>query len=160
MLKQKIAAIIFAFNLVWVAPLFAQTEVLNVDGFSMTAKLAHQLITDQQPSLLGDGSQLVSLYFFGQNDATSVVGLERVGDDYLPIRWLLVFKDSQLLGWYYPLSEFPARFKRGHLIFPVGSQAEDVYLFPAPPALITIENINIPFITPSVLSQASTKPAS
>lgn len=126
------------------------TELLqpgNEPLFKMTAQLAHGLIAKQQPGLLGDGSQLVSLYYFGQNSATSVVGLERVGDEYLPIRWLLVFKNETLLGWYYPISEFPARFNEGHLIFPTGASAEDVYLFPEPPKLIEIEGAAVPFIS-------------
>jgi hypothetical protein len=147
MFKKQITVIFVIFNLLWAAPLFAQSKVFNADEFNMTAKLAHQLIKHQQPDLLGDGSQLVSLYYFGQNDTTSVVGLERVADDYLPIRWLLVFKGEQLLGWYYPVVEFPAFFKEGHLIFPVGSKAEEVYLFPEPPAVIVIENIQILFVT-------------
>ena len=115
----------------------------------MTAKKAHELIKEQQPELLGDGTQLVSLYYFGQNDDTAVVGLERVGDDYLPIRWLLVFKQEQLLGWYFPSLEFPAKFENGHLTFPRGSVKEDINLFPLPPKQIVIEDQPVPFITPS-----------
>lgn len=121
-------------------------------GFSshaMTAEKAHQVIRQQQPELLGDGTQLVSLYYFGQNDDTAVVGLERVGDDYLPIRWLLVFKQETLLGWYFPSSEFPAKFEQGHLIFPQGTESEDIFLFPSPPSEITIEGQRIPFILPN-----------
>jgi len=78
----------------------------NVNLQAMNAKQAHQLIREQKPELLGDGSQLVSLYYFGQNQDTSVVGLERVGEDYLPIRWLLVFSGDALLGWYFPVMSF------------------------------------------------------
>ncbi len=121
--------------------------------FKMTAQRAHQLISEQQADLLGDGSQLVSLYYFGQNNATSVVGLERVGDDYLPIRWLLVFKGQDLLGWYYPVGEFPSRFKSGHLSFPRGASEEDIFLFPYPPSLMLVEGIEIPFISHQVPPQ-------
>jgi hypothetical protein len=117
----------------------------SVNLQAMNAKQAHQLIREQKPELLGDGSQLVSLYYFGQNQDTSVVGLERVGEDYLPIRWLLVFSGDALLGWYYPSDEFPASFKDGHLTFPQGTQIEDVYLWPSPPVKITVENADIPF---------------
>lgn len=113
----------------------------------MTAQKAHELIRQQQPQLLGDGTQLVSLYYFGQNGDTSVVGLERVGDDYLPIRWLLVFKHESLLGWYYPSVEFPAKFSEGHLTFPRGSAEEDINLFPMPPVTIVLEGKEIPFIS-------------
>lgn len=123
-------------------------SLVSSQTFKMTAKKSHQLIGEQQPFLLGDGTQLVSLYYFGQNDATSVVGLERVGDDYLPIRWLLVFEGQTLLGWYYPIGEFPVRFKDGHLAFPRGASSEDIFLFPHPPSLIEIEGIEIPFVTP------------
>ncbi len=116
---------------------------------AMNAKQAHQLIREQKPELLGDGSQLVSLYYFGQNQETSVVGLERVGEDYLPIRWLLVFNKDTLLGWYFPSDEFPASFKDGHLKFPQGTQIEDVYLWPLPPSKITVENADIPFYKPT-----------
>ena len=119
------------------------------DLYAMNAKQAHQLIREQKPELLGDGSQLVSLYYFGQNQETSVVGLERVGEDYLPIRWLLVFNKDTLLGWYYPSDEFPASFQDGHLKFPQGTQIEDVYLWPLPPSKITVENADIPFYKPT-----------
>ena len=132
----------------------------NAVDFKMTAKLAHELITQQQANLLGDGSQLVSLYYFGQNQLTSVVGLERVGDDYLPIRWLLVFESSTLVGWYYPVGEFPAKFNNGHLAFPRGASAEDIYLFPHPPSVMTIEGVEIPFVTPQSASALTlSKPA-
>jgi hypothetical protein len=168
--KRPVCLALMAY-LAWAVPVSAQPSVLVQPSvpapqspaldFSMTAKLAHQLISDQQLSLLGDGSQLVSLYYFGQNKATSVVGLERVGDDYLPIRWLLIFNEKQLLGWYYPIGEFPARFDNGHLIFPRGALAEDVNLFPLPPAVIIIEDIQIPFITPdteSLIEQTTSRP--
>lgn len=115
--------------------------------FTMTAELAHQLIEQQQPSLLGDGSQLISLYYFGQSHSMSIVGLEKVGDDYLPIRWLLVFKKEDLLGWYYPVSDFPSAFKSGYLSFPKGAQTEDVLFWPKPPADILLDNKHIPFIS-------------
>lgn len=122
--------------------------LLGLGAYSqaMTAKKAHELIRLQQPQLLGDGTQLVSLYYFGQNDDTAVVGLERVGDDYLPIRWLLIFKQEALLGWYHPSLEFPAKFENGHLTFPKGSAKEDVNLFPMPPAEIILEETSIPFV--------------
>ena len=124
--------------------------------FKMTAQKAHQLINEQQTNLLGDGTQLVSLYYFGQNQSTSVVGLERVGDDYLPIRWLLVFEHDKLAGWYYPVGEFPARFNDGHLTFPKGTADEDIYLFPHPPSTMVIEGIEIPFIPPHAISVETT----
>lgn len=137
---------------------FPETSVVVEDDapFKMTAQKAHQLITEQQANLLGDGTQLVSLYYFGQNQATSVVGLERVGDDYLPIRWLLVFENDKLAGWYYPVGEFPARFKNGHLTFPKGAADEDIYLFPHPPSTMVIEGIEIPFIPPHAISVETT----
>lgn len=121
----------------------------GVNASAMTAKKAHELIKTQQPELLGDGTELVSLYYFGQNDDTAVVGLERVGDDYLPVRWLLVFKQEVLLGWYYPSLEFPAKFENGHVIFPRGSAKEDINLFPFPPKEIVIEDQTVVFTTPN-----------
>lgn len=117
-------------------------------GFALNAEQAHDLIREQTPALLGDGSQLVSVYYFGQSQDLSVVGLERVGDDYLPIRWLVIFRHQRVLGWYYPSTEFPLRFDDGHLMFPKGSRVEDVYLFPQPPDTMTIEDTIIPFHTP------------
>lgn len=134
-------------------------EAGEIEVVEMTAKKAHNLIRQQQPQLLGDGTQLVSLYYFGQNDDTSVVGLERVGDDYLPIRWLLVFKQERLLGWYYPSLEFPAKFSDGHLTFPRGSAEEDVNLFPIPPSMIVLEGKDVPFISASAVdTQNETSP--
>ena len=125
--------------------LLCVTLISSTCLYGMNAKDAHKLIEQQKPDLLGDGSQLVSLYYFGQNKNTAIVGLERVGDNYLPIRWLLVFEGDSLLGWYYPSDEFPASFQKGHLMFPQGSQPEDIYLWPTPPKKITIENTTIPF---------------
>jgi len=133
--------------------IFGVLSMLALTSHGMTAEKAHQLIRQQQPQLLGDGTQLVSLYYFGQNDDTAVVGLERVGDDYLPIRWLLVFKQESLLGWYYPSLEFPAKFADGHLTFPQGTKSEDIYLFPFPPSSMTIEDQVIPFIRSQPKSQ-------
>ena len=122
---------------------FSSAAVVALD-----AEQAHILIRLQAPELLGDGSQLVSVYYFGESHDLSVVGLERVGDEYLPIRWLVVFEHETLLGWYYPSSEFPARFEDGHLIFPKGASVEDINLLPAPPVSMIIENASIPFYTP------------
>ena len=124
--------------------------------FALNAEQAHMLIRQQAPELLGDGSQLVSVYYFGESHDLSVVGLERVGDEYLPIRWLVVFEKETVLGWYYPSIEFPVRFDDGHLIFPKGSRVEDINLLPAPPKTMTIENQSILFFTPKSNREAST----
>ncbi len=121
------------------------TLCLSQLSYGFDAQQAHILIKQQNPELLGDGSQLVSLYYFGHSDTTSIVGLERVGDDYLPIRWLLIFKGQQLLGWYYPTDEFPAKFESGFLKFPQRAGVKDVYLWPAPPPSITIGKTIVPF---------------
>jgi hypothetical protein len=114
-------------------------------SFAFDAKQAHVLIQQQKPELLGDGSQLVSLYYFGSSKNTSIVGLERVGDDYLPIRWLLIFEGQTILGWYFPADEFPAKFDSGFLKFPQGVGIQDVYLWPAPPSSIVIGKKHVPF---------------
>ncbi len=119
--------------------------LLSQLAFSFDAKQAHVLIQQQKPELLGDGRQLVSLYYFGSSDTTSVVGLERVGDDYLPIRWLLIFNGQTLLGWYFPAHEFPAKFNAGFLKFPQGVRVQDVYLWPEPPGSIMIGKKQVPF---------------
>jgi len=113
--------------------------------YGLDAQQAHVLIKQQKPELLGDGTQLVSLYYFGHSAVTSIVGLERVGEDYLPIRWLLIFSGEKLLGWYYPAYEFPSKFDAGYLTFPQGAKVKDVYLWPAPPPSITIGNTVVPF---------------
>ena len=129
--------------------LLVLTLLLNsVFTFALNAEQAHVLIQQQSPELLGDGSQLVSVYYFGDSRDFSVVGLERVGDDYLPIRWLVVFKKETVLGWYYPSIEFPLRFEDGHLIFPKGANVENVNLLPMPPVSIAIKSKIIPFYTP------------
>jgi len=117
-------------------------------SFAMSAQKAHQLLAQQQPSLLGQG-ELVNLYYFGRLGPTSVVGLERVNEEYLPVRWLLIFKHEQLVGWYHPLAEFPARFNKGVLVFPKGLDVPDVNLLPNPPKSIRINNKTIPFILTS-----------
>lgn len=111
----------------------------------MNAKFAHELIEQQAPQLLGDGTQLVSVYYFGQSKNTTVVGLERVGDDYLPVRWLVILNFEQVLGWYYPSDEFPVRFESGLLSFPKSSGIADVMLIPHPPEFIQHGSRRIPF---------------
>lgn len=111
----------------------------------LNAEQANFQISMQQPELLGDGSQLVSLYYFGENDNMSVVGLERVGDDYLPIRWLLIFDGLKLLGWYYPCDEFPQSFKGGQLVFPKTSGIENIQVVPTPADAIYMNQQHIPF---------------
>ncbi len=130
--------------------MLARTLLLLLVGFcgfthGFDAKQAHQLIKQQQPELLGDGKHLVSLYYFGESESTAIVGLEQVGDDYLPIRWLLIFKDQTLLGWYYPTQEFPAKFEQGFLRFPKGSNVKDVNIWPSPPSNMLINDLAIPF---------------
>jgi len=118
---------------------------------ALSAEHAHALIKQQTPELLGDGSQLVSVYYFGTSSNFSVVGLERVGEDYLPIRWLVVFKNETVLGWYYPSVEFPVQFQNGHLVFPKGSGIGKVNLIPEPPPSIQINKKMIPFHVPKSL---------
>lgn len=114
-------------------------------SYSLNAEQANRQIQIQQPQLLGDGSQLVSLYYFGESENVSVVGLERIGDDYLPIRWLLVFEGEVLLGWYYPCDEFPQRFINGQLIFPKASGIANMQMVPKPAEVIMINQHEIPF---------------
>ena len=113
------------------------------------APQAHDLIEAQKPELLGDKSELVSLYYFGQAQKNgmeqSVVGLERIGKDYLPIRWLLVFEGKKLLGWYYPSDVFPARYEAGELVFPKGTGLSSVQLMPTVPSALTLKDKQIPF---------------
>ena len=91
-------------SLVWVI-VFA---LVSQTSWSMVnTQQAHQIIKQQYHDLLGDGRDLVSLYFFGSDLGTSVIGLERVGDDFLPVRWILIFRGELLLGWYHPVNEFP-----------------------------------------------------
>lgn len=125
--------------------LFVACLSLAQNSFAINAQTAHEFIKDQQPQLLGDDSQLVSLYYFGQHEDSAIVGLERVGDDYLPIRWLLIFKGERLLGWYYPCDEFPAKFDKGHLIFPKGSGVKSIYIYPEPPAYMEIKGHRVAF---------------
>jgi len=123
--------------------------------FSMNAEFAHQLIIEQSPELLGEGDQLVSVYYFGQSESMTVVGLERVSDDFLPIRWLVIIKNKSVLGWYYPSDEFPVRFDNGRLSFPKGSGISDVNLLPLPPMVIDHTDHQIPFYSRRAFSEAS-----
>lgn len=98
---------------------------------------AHEILRTQHHHLLGEGGDIVSLYFFGseqlQAKNTTLIGLERVGDDYLPVRWLLVFENQTLLGWYYPVAEFPKTFSQGKIHFPKGMKADILEIYPYPP---------------------------
>lgn len=118
-------------------------------SFAIGAKQAHELIKQQKPELLGSGEELVSLYYFGQSFVDgveqSVVGLERIGDDYLPIRWLLVFENTQLLGWFFPSNVFPAKLKEGFLIFPKGTSDGPIDLMPKPPEQLELKGKRVPF---------------
>ncbi len=114
-------------------------------SFAMNAQDAHEIIKLKKPELLGDGDQVVSFYYFGHSEQTTVVGLEQIGSDYLPIRWLLVFQNEELLGWYYPSEKFPLRFAQGELKFPKGTKVEDANLMPVPAKSIVIDDVVIPF---------------
>ncbi len=113
--------------------------------FAMNAEVAHRIIEQEKPELLGDGDQVVSFYYFGQSDETTIVGLEKIGSDYLPIRWLLVFQEEELLGWYYPSQKFPLKIVEGQLKFPKGTKVEDAYLLPEPAQSMVIDDVVIPF---------------
>lgn len=124
-------------------------STFTFNGWAIGAKQAHDLIEAQKPELLGDKSELVSLYYFGQSQVAgmeqSVVGLERIGKDYLPIRWLLVFEGKKLLGWYYPSDVFPARYELGKLVFPRGTGLSSVQLMPDVPVVLTLKDKQVPF---------------
>ena len=124
-------------------------SICSFNGWAIGAPQAHDLIEAQKPELLGDKSELVSLYYFGQSQMAdmeqSVVGLERIGKDYLPIRWLLVFEGKKLLGWYYPSDVFPARYESGKLVFPKGTGLTSVQLMPNVPAALILKDKQIPF---------------
>ena len=136
--------------------MFISMLSLSMSGLSLAigAEKAHSLIREQKPELLGNGKELVSLYYFGQSQVAgsgieqSVVGLERIGDDYLPIRWLLVFENETLLGWYYPSDVFPKQIAAGKLIFPKGTGISNVNLLPKPPMVMNIKEKQIPFNLP------------
>lgn len=123
------------------------------DRFS--AKAAHEILARSHPELLAGPDELISLYYFGSSSlkgkrlvpadkngltvarvtpleqsyrVLSAVGVERVGEDYLPDRGLLFFENDQLVGYYYPVNEFPSSFRHGLLTFPVGSGIKDVEL--------------------------------
>ena len=117
---------------------------IALNTWAMSAQKAHELIEQQKPELLGE-KELVSLYYFGREDSVSVVGLERVGQDYLPVRWLLLFKNEKLLGWYHPLPDFPARLQDGLLHFPKGSEIEPLGIRAPRPLPMVIDNQHIAF---------------
>ena len=129
-------------SLVWVI-VFA---LVSQTSWSMVnTQQAHQIIKQQYHDLLGDGRDLVSLYFFGSDLGTSVIGLERVGDDFLPVRWILIFRGELLLGWYHPVNEFPKGLSQGKLQFPKGLKADDVSLYPQPQTEFQLQGNTVRF---------------
>ena len=131
----------------------AFTSVNSSANVGINTQQAHEVIRSQHHHLLGDGKDLVSLYYFGaqqiEDSATTVIGLERVGDDYLPVRWLLIFENDDLLGWYHPVAEFPMSFKNGTIKFPKGLTDGPVSLTPAPPASLSLQGIDVQFHKPA-----------
>lgn len=117
---------------------------LNSEAYINTQQ-AHQIIKEQYHDLLGDGRDLVSLYFFGSERNTTVIGLERVGDNFLPVRWLLIFEGETLLGWYHPVVEFPKKFFDGILQFPKGLNADKVMLKPNPQSEFKLQDKTVQF---------------
>lgn len=128
-------------------------SVNAIASAGINTQQAHEVIRSQHHHLLGDGKDLVSLYYFGaeqiEESATTVIGLERVGDDYLPVRWLLIFENDDLLGWYHPVAEFPMSFKNGTIKFPKGLTDGPVSLKPAPPASLSLQGIDVQFHKPA-----------
>lgn len=124
--------------------LVSMTMGMALNAVAMSAQKAHELIEQQRPELL-ETDELVSLYYFGREESVSVVGLERVGQDYLPVRWLLLFENEQLLGWYHPLPDFPARLEDGQLHFPKGSSIESLGIRSPRPLPMVIDNQHMAF---------------
>jgi hypothetical protein len=63
---------------------------------------------------------VVSLYFFGEYQDRTLVGLERVkGDDYQQYFSLLLFEKQKLVGYYQNVASFPSGVDdKGVVIFP------------------------------------------
>lgn len=83
-------------------------------------------------SLLMQGSHtdhVVSLYFFGEHNDRTLIGLERVkGDDYQQFFSLLVFNKKTLLGYYPEVASFPSGVDdQGWVIFPELYQPRNAY---------------------------------
>lgn len=127
-------------------------SVVSFMAHAINTQQAHEIIRSQHHHLLGDGKDLVSLYFFGsqqhQQTETTIIGLERVGGDYLPVRWLLVFQNQRLLGWYHPVADFPKAFKDGQIHFPQGLAADVIQVTPTPQAQFEMRGAMVPFVEP------------
>lgn len=98
--------------------------VFSVGSFAgtITPQWAEHYIKTYQPDLLagGDKDQVRSFFYFGRSESgVAVVGMERIrGDNYEAYRWLLLFKDKEMLGWYQDLPEFPLTMDGDFLNFP------------------------------------------
>ena len=88
----------------------------------MTPQAAEIYLDHSQSPLMADShnDHVVSLYFFGEYQDRTLIGLERVkGDDYEQFFSLLVFEKKQLLGYYQNVASFPSQVQSdGRVIFP------------------------------------------
>lgn len=94
------------------------------DEALLTADWAEQYIKQNEPALL-QGSKtdhVMSVYYFGQFEQRSLMGLERVkGEDYEQFFTILIFENDYLLGFYENVLSFPSAIsEQGEISFPYG----------------------------------------
>ena len=115
---MKIKTVIFTITL----GLFSMWGWAAPDSFNITPQWAEKYVKSHQPLLLkgGDKDEVRSFFYFGRSlSGITVVGMERIrGDNYEAYRWLLLFKQKKMLGWYQDLPDFPLTMRENVLVFP------------------------------------------
>ncbi|MCP5334260.1 MAG: hypothetical protein H7A08_01045 [Oceanospirillaceae bacterium] len=95
---------------------------LSTNVLAISAEEADSYLRQRVPPLAVKNRELRAIYYFGERHGITLIGLELVdANTYLPKRWLLVFRDEQLSGWYFPMDEFPRAMERGVITFPKGT---------------------------------------
>jgi hypothetical protein len=96
--------------------------VYGMHSHAISAEDADRYLREKVPALAGNYRELRAVYYFGESGQIALIGLEQIdAKTFLPKRWLLVFSLGELIGWYYPLNEFPRDMQHGVVSFPAGT---------------------------------------
>lgn len=108
--------------------LFLSASVWAAEKTHLTADWAEHYIKQQHPSLLhgSESDHVISVYYFGQFNNRSLMGLERVrGEQYEQFFTILVFENDYLLGFYKNALSFPSSINaQGEVGFPYGIEGK------------------------------------
>jgi hypothetical protein len=107
-----------------IAPAYSETAQVK-----LTPKWTERYLFKNTPELVKNThlDHVLSFYYFGSYKDFTIMGMERVkGDDYHQHNTVLIFKNSELKGYYEELQMFPSSVnKEGVIEFPANNDVED-----------------------------------